>query len=238
MNRKKTIHFKGNAAGFFYYIGYGVFMREHYHLNNVRFSGCSSGAISASLLALNIDFIDAVIIPFQLQAQQMNKLALMGNWKEKIRQYLDQILPTDIDYRQLKNLKIGVQFLYRFRMFNFFDSREDLLDCLLSSTHVPFFLDYKLFYTYKGKYTLDGDLFSSYKCPKETHFISCTVSLDTRFAPKTEAQIMQLILSGYQEALKDNTLANYLSTERKQKTGNEASSSFFKELEHAFLSYS
>lgn len=234
MKYNKTIHFKGNAAGFFYYIGYGVFMREHFDLENVQFSGCSSGAISASLLALDINFVHAAIIPFNLQAKQMNKLALMGNWKGKIRQYLDQILPTNIDYQQLKKLKIGVQFLNKFRMFKKFESREDLLECLLSSTHVPFFLDYKIFAKYKGRYTLDGDLFSRYKCPQGTHFISCSVSLDTRFTPKSEEQIIQLISAGYEAATRDNALAEYLSTERKSKLGKKLLPSFFMELEHEF----
>lgn len=234
MTRKKTIHFKGNAAGFFYYIGYGIFMRQHYHLENVCFSGCSSGAISASLLALDINFINAVIIPFRLQAKKMNKLALMGNWKEKIRQYLDQILPKEIDYKELRNLKIGILFLYKFKLFKKFDSREDVLECLLSSTHVPFFLDYKLFYQYRGKYTIDGDLFSRYKCPKETLLIDCDISIKNRFTPKTEEQIIQFILTGYDIAASDTALTNYLSSERKSVINDEVLPSFLSELNYAF----
>ena len=234
MNNKKTIHFKGNAAGFFYYIGYGIFMRQHYDLEDICFSGCSSGSISASLLALDINFINAVIIPFNLQAKKMNKLALMGNWKGKIRQYLDQILPKDIDYTQLRKLKIGILFLYKFQLFKSFESREDLLECILSSTHIPFFLDYKLFYTYRGKYTVDGDLFSRYKCPEGTFLIDCDISLKNRFSPKTAEQIIEFISTGYEKAARDNALANYLSTERKPNIDKEALPSFFKELESEF----
>ncbi len=234
MTRKKTIHFKGNAVGLFYYVGYGIFMREHYHLEKVCFSGCSSGAISASLLALDINFIKAVIIPYKLQAQQMNKLALMGNWKGKIRQYLEQILPKEVDYKQLKRLNIGVLFLYKFQLLTGFESREDLLECILSTTHVPFLLDYKLFYKYKGKYTIDGDLFSRYKCPKGTFLVDCDISINDRFTPKTEEQIIQFILTGYEKAAKDVALANYLSTEGKSVIDKEVLPSFFRELEQEF----
>ncbi|MEO1262839.1 MAG: patatin-like phospholipase family protein [Bacteroidota bacterium] len=209
---KKTIHFRGNATGFFNYIGCGLFLRHHYNLSEVRFSGCSSGSIISAIMALEVDFNQAVMIPFQLQPRSNNQLALMGNWKNKLETYLWHILPAHKNYRSMERIRVGVQFMDGFQFFNSFESKDDLINCLLASTHIPFFMNLKPFDHFRGKKCVDGALFSRHDRLKEkgTFYLNHKIPFIKGISLKSEQELIQLIKDGFLEAATNQELNNYL----------------------------
>ena len=209
---ERRIHFRGNATGFFHHLGRCIFLRHHYDLSQVKFSGCSSGAIMASIMTLNIDFIKVVIRPFQLQPKGQNRFALTGSWKKKMRLFFEEILADNYNYNELTRLRIGVQFMDGFQFFENFSSKEDLMNCLLASTHIPFFMDFKPFEKFRGRVCLDGDLFSAYERIKEegVFYLNYEIPFLEAVSLKSENDLIQLIKKGYQEAKNNTELHSYL----------------------------
>ena len=234
---KKIIHFRGNATGFFNYIGCGLFLRHHYDLREVKFSGCSSGAIISAIMALEVDFNRAVIIPFQLRPNGNKQLALMGNWKRKLRAYLESILPANKNYIHLEGLRVGVQFMDGFQFFNSFQSKDDLVNCLLASTHIPFFMDYKPFDKFRGKKCVDGDIFSRYERLKEkgTMYLNYEVPFRKGVSLKTEKEVIQLIKNGFIEAAQNKELNNYLKEFQTNSFDGNHLQFFLEKLKNSFV---
>ena len=210
MSSGKSLHFKGNGTGYLYYIGYCVYLKNHFDLGKMTFSGCSSGAFTATLLALDIDPVDAVVLPFQSQAKRFSRFALIGNWKAMFRRCLERMLSESRDYRQLEHLEIGVQYLDKSELIDRFESKQDLIACLLSSTHIPFLVNFRPFDKYKGKFCLDAEVFSRYSVPEGRHRISYELSARDKFSPKTEPELFRMISDGYFRAMSDESLLRYL----------------------------
>jgi len=215
--KKKTIHFKGNATGYFYYIGYGLLLRNHYNLKAIQFSGCSSGAIIATLLALNLDLKKAATAIVQVQPKKTHPFALLGNWKKRLKEYLEYILPVERAYETVTNLRIGVEFIHQFRFIHSFTSKQDVIACLLASTHIPFFMDFRLLGKFRGKYCIDGDFFRGYERMKESNvlYINSEIPVLKSLSPLSEEQIIQLIIKGYRDAAANKQLFEYLGDDQR-----------------------
>lgn len=232
-----VIHFKGNASGYLHYIGCGLYLRQHYNLDNVKFSGCSAGAIISAIMALDIDFAKAVLIPFQLQPKSKNKFALMGIWKNKLKVYLEEILPTECNYEELKTLRVGVQFIDEFQFFEKYQSKIDLINCLLASSHIPFFMDFKPFDNFRGRICMDGDLLSSYERHKEpgTFHINYEIPFIKSISVKSESDLIALIKKGYQHAATDKNLNHYLKEHRTNSPQDKYLFEFLETIKNSFL---
>jgi len=215
--KKKTIHFRGNATGYFYYIGYGLLLNNHYNLKEIQFSGCSSGAIIATLLALELDLKEAATAIVQVQPKKTHPFALLGNWKKRLKEYLEYILLVERDYETVANLRIGVEFIHQFRFIQSFTSKQDVIACLLASTHIPFFMDFKPLGTFRGKYCIDGDFFRGYERMKESNvlYINSEIPVLKSLSPLSENQITQLIIKGYRDAAADKQLFEYLGDDQR-----------------------
>lgn len=94
-------------------------------------------------------------------------LALAGIWGSLVRQWLEEVLPEDCAELCSSRVTISVMesespipwifpLPYRRKGFSRFESKADLIDCLMASVHIPFFLDFRPFATYKDKLCIDG----------------------------------------------------------------------------------
>ncbi len=210
MKPQPSLHFRGIGTGYLQYIGYYLLLKKHYDLSGVSFSGCSSGAYTAAVMALDLSPIDAVVLPFLSQSDNFKSLAFVGKWKGMLQGCLEQLLPIDRDYSGLRNLEIGIQYLDKYELVKAFDSRQDLMACLLSSAHIPFLVNYRPFDRYRGKYCFDPEFIGSYPIPEERLLISVDLPRKVRFSPKTKPQLFDMVARGYRAAMKDSSLGTYL----------------------------
>jgi predicted acylesterase/phospholipase RssA len=165
--------FPGGGIFFYWQAGAVTFLREKgYDLTNVSFTGASAGALTATLAATGVDFEQATDLALSLAAQAgvwNRRAGLQGIWGPMIRDWLDELLPDDaielIDNQRLSLLVTPVPSFGKQRV-QTFQSRDDLIQCCLASVHIPWFLDGKLFTTYRDTPCIDGSFLA-----KDHHYL-------------------------------------------------------------------
>lgn len=126
-------------------------------------NGASAGALVAVLLACKVSPKDAVRAAYRLanEAGVFDRpLGLAGVWGELIRTWLRELLPSDAAEKCQGRVRIVVTEspTLRLRYLDDFENKEDLIDCLMASVHIPFFLDGRAAFSYKGRQYIDGSL--------------------------------------------------------------------------------
>lgn len=157
--RRQLLHFHGCGAAFPWMIGYARFVREQRGLSaRTHYSGVSSGALIALLLALDIDLDDAVTLAIDLQNEVSGRrLGLFGIWRSLLLKYYDHLIPEAAEVARLANLHIGLTELNRGTVYvSSFRDKRDLVGALLASQHVPFFMDLRPSARYRGQRYLDA----------------------------------------------------------------------------------
>ena len=152
-NKKVLNIYPGGIKGF-YEMGICTFIKEHYDLKNIVFSGASSGAWNSLLLSYKGDISHFKNIIFDINYDQNKSIyQLQQSLKNKL---LKEFSNNDFD---LKKLFIGVTVLEKLRFKTFiytdFNSLEDALNCIIASSNIPFITG-KPFYFYKNKLSFDG----------------------------------------------------------------------------------
>ena len=120
----------------------------------------SAGSITASLLITGADF-DSIPSSAVAIAEEWDiynrKLGLAGVWGTMLRQWLDMVLPKDVEEDSLRNLHIALTpTLKPSKLVSGIIERSDLIDAIMASCHVPVFLDGRPFTEYKGEQVVDG----------------------------------------------------------------------------------
>ena len=118
-------------------------MREQgYDLDLVTTSGASAGALTATLTATNVDFVEATELALQMadDAGVWDRSGgLQGIWGPLIDDWLDQLLPDNaldfVDNDRLSLLVTPVPSFGKNKVSNF-HSRRDLIQCNLASVHL------------------------------------------------------------------------------------------------------
>lgn len=211
---KKVIHFDGCGAAFPYSVGYALHLLERYVLDQtVHFSGVSSGGIVAALVAFGVDPLRSIPTAFRLQQEAQHRpLGLMGVWRKMLERYYAEILPNDYNYARSTRLHIRVtHWDFHPRFVRRFDSKGDLIDALMASQHIPFFLDWKPFARYQGSFCFDGQWFSKARpfgekvptfnvAPVGSFFKKSSVPFHEVFTRKSPERIYELLRHGYTDA--------------------------------------
>lgn len=104
-------------------------------------------------------------MPSHLRATRCPLLAgLAGIWGELVRQWLNDLLPSDAAQRTSGRVAIVVlrtlPFPRRMR-FSQFESKADLVDCALASCHIPYFLDGRFSARFRSQRWIDGSFLAS-----------------------------------------------------------------------------
>jgi len=160
---RPVIALPGGGIYFYWNAGALIYLKERYDLRECALVGASAGALAIVLAACDVDFRHATRVAYRL-AEENNlyerRLALVGIWGRLVREWLEELLPEDAHERcsgwtEVCILEVFPPPFHR-RAVSRFESKADLIECLLASAHIPVLLDYKPCASYKGKLCIDG----------------------------------------------------------------------------------
>jgi len=153
----------GSGLFFWWQLGAVAFLRDRYDLSKVRQVGASGGALAAALAACDACPDRTMDVALELSERYgvwERPLGLMGVWGRIVEEWLEALLPEDAHV--LCSGRVGVVYTVlptcEQVVVGTFSSKRDLIDCLLASAHVPFFLDFRPAKTVRGKLAVDGSL--------------------------------------------------------------------------------
>ena len=163
----KVLRFSGGGIFFFWQAGAAAYIAQHCpELRDVPVMGASAGSIAATLLASQVSFHDAAKLAIKIGKEnniwESNK-SLSGIWGSLIRSFLEEIIPDDISTESLEKINVLVtprNVLKGPRLLNQFESKEDLINALMASIHIPIFMNGKMTTSYKDKKYIDGSFWS------------------------------------------------------------------------------
>lgn len=170
--KKLTLHndiaqigFGGCGGMYNYFLGVASVLQEEYDLENVIFSGVSAGCFPALVLALGMDvkeFFFKENIPLIEHAASCSYSGL-GKWIPLVKANTLKMLPEDAYKLADKKLYFSVTEVPALKnhVITTWTSNEDMVDCMLSSGHVPLYTD-SLVATYRGKRFVDGGLSNNF----------------------------------------------------------------------------
>ena len=165
---KPTICCPGGGVYFWWQIGALKRLLELYELpKEIHLAGASAGALSVCLAQCSVDPMKAYRLAYQLAEDSdvfTNPLGLCGKWGRLVHAWLDEMLPEDAAARCSGRCRIIVTRCFdsprvlRADAVESFQSKEDLINSLMASTHLPFFMDGRPFSKRLGGTTTDGAL--------------------------------------------------------------------------------
>jgi len=155
--------FPGAGLLFWWQIGAVKYLVDHFDMRGSRCVcvGASAGALAAALLAAGVDCREAAREALELArgAQVWERpMGLVGVWGRLIRAWLDALLPSKegaVSNLGVAVMRVGVArrdqgdrwwaLLHPSLRVNSWQTREELVEVLLASAHVPLVLDGRLF---------------------------------------------------------------------------------------------
>jgi hypothetical protein len=166
----------GSGLFFWWQLGAVAYLRDRYDLSKVKQVGASGGALAAALGACDACPDRTMDVALELSERYGvwdRPLGLMGVWGRIVEEWLDELLPEDAHERCSGNVGVVYTVLPTCEQVvaDRFTSKRDLMDCLLASAHVPFFLDFKLARPVRGHLAVDGsfpDFFTEQNSPPVT----------------------------------------------------------------------
>lgn len=157
---KQVVVFKGGGQYFFWQMGVGEYLLENFEMKETMIVGASAGALAAVFLVCGINANTALECALCL-CDEVNVwdrwLKFMGIWGDMVAQWLDQLLPDNA--AELCSHKVHIlisQILKPKKVVSTFATKQELIECLLASTHIPFFMDYWPFRRFQGWWCYDG----------------------------------------------------------------------------------
>jgi hypothetical protein len=163
------------GGGIYFYWNAGVLSRlnERYDLRQCELQGASAGGLAIALLACDIDIRHATEAAYRLATENNlyeRPLALVGVWGRLLREWLEELLPEDAHERCESWIKVSVLEVnfpplesttfpsdpFVRKAYSHFESKQDLIECLMASAHIPLLLNYKPFTTFRGRLCIDG----------------------------------------------------------------------------------
>ncbi|TMW65706.1 hypothetical protein Poli38472_008348 [Pythium oligandrum] len=155
------IGFGGCGGMYNYFLGVASVLQEEYDLENVIFSGVSAGCFPATILSLGIDvkeFFFKENIPLIEDAAQ-STYAGLGRWIPMVKKNMLDMLPPDAYKKVDKKLYFSITEIPNLQnhLVTSWESNEDMVDCMLTSAHVPLYTT-SLVSSYRGKKFVDGGL--------------------------------------------------------------------------------
>lgn len=155
----KSLILKPGGLKGYYMLGISQYIKQHYDLSNWHYYGSSAGAWNALYLSCKKDkkLIDQVI---ELQQFSYNDLYdLERTIKKRITTHF---VLEDFDLSKLhicvSSKRKWVPALRKNIITSFIDL-DDLLECCISSSHLPYISNGNLFYKYRSFESMDGGMF-------------------------------------------------------------------------------
>jgi predicted acylesterase/phospholipase RssA len=164
-----AVVWRGGGIYFWWYAGVMTQLREDgVDLSRLHHVGCSAGAIAAVLAASGVDFDRAWNVALahleRNGALQNGAKACTGIWGDILRDFLDELLPSDAHRKLTESVTVVVSCVGYPSVFwregvSEFPTRDALLDAVLASAHVPLLLNGNFFAEGpSGQKLLDGSI--------------------------------------------------------------------------------
>jgi hypothetical protein len=172
----QNLIFPGAGTHFWWEAGTIQALTEEYDLSDSKFSmyGASAGSISSVLAACSVDLKNAMRVALDPPTNGLHTHA------DRIERWLQEILPQDC--ANLCSGKVNISIttitlsflpLHR-KVISVFSSKQDVIDCCLTSCHIPFFMDGHFSRTFRGDHCVDGSfLFFLHNIPWDMAEFDC-----------------------------------------------------------------
>lgn len=161
----------GFSAGgllFPYYIGVLEELRYQGKMkDDTPVAGSSAGALIAAVHASGLDTSEIFDACKDL-ARDCRVRGTRYRLREVLKRFLTELLPDDIHIRASGRTFVGItQLIPRFgsNLVSTFESKEDLISALLTSSHVPLFMERSVVTSFRGKVCVDGGFTSFLPSP-------------------------------------------------------------------------
>ena len=125
--------------------------------------GASAGALVTTLTACSVPPERTVLSAYRLGLEYdlwERPLGLAGVWGDLLRDWLKELLPEDAHVHCSHRTTLAVTRLPSMAVcgFDSFSDKEDLIEAVMASVHVPFVLDFKPWARFRGERAMDGSV--------------------------------------------------------------------------------
>jgi hypothetical protein len=182
-NTQRQLVFGGCGGMYHYMGGIASVIQENFQLGpETIISGSSAGCFPGMLLALgmNIDeMFETWNIPF-LQEVNTYRFGALGHWNNAVRRWTRTKLPENA-YQQLSGrFHISLTSVpdLKNHIIGDWNSNEDLIEGVMTSSFIPVFDLGKLTSSFRGKSYVDGSLTNSFPLPLGNDVPSCIIKRD------------------------------------------------------------
>jgi pimeloyl-ACP methyl ester carboxylesterase len=166
-----AIQFNGGGIFFWWQAGAAKFLLEHCNIDEMHLIGGSAGSITASLLLAKADFQKAA----QIAVEEVEKVGahgsisgLYGIWSDILQSFLERLIveelePSPVAKRDYSRIHIAVTPWSIYPGPHYLaniTSKNDLIEAVLISTHIPFFMNGKPWRISRDGSYLDGSFWS------------------------------------------------------------------------------
>jgi len=169
----KHVAFSVSAGCFTYQMGVAAYMQEHFDLQGVQFTGASGGSWPATVLACGMDmeYVLQTIIDEAPKCCVGRLLGAYGVYDQGVRMVFDKLFKdcTDLPDQVRGKLAIsvtrlawmkgvaGLQVPYlKDEVISDFTSNDDIIECVLASSLIPFALNGKPWVRYRNWICVDA----------------------------------------------------------------------------------
>jgi len=165
---KEGLGFGFSAGGllFPYFVGNAVALKRLGLIDDSTvFAGSSAGSLISACIVCGLDEEELMSKLLQMYRELRAKgIGTIGNVRSVTEEYANLVLPEDAHLRSSGRLNVSIVRINRQRPFlesvfvNEFHSREDLIQALLTSSHVPLYMNTKVTSEFRGRTCVDGGL--------------------------------------------------------------------------------
>lgn len=229
----KVVRFSGGGIYFWWQAGAARYLMENCDLNALPVMGASAGSITATLLALNVSFDKVAEIAIRIGDDLKvweRKSGFAGIWGDVVKQFLEEIIPENLDRNALARINVLVTPRYLVggpKLLSKFINKADLVEAIMASIHIPIFMNGKLWTSYQGKMYIDGSFWSllaNIKGPwpdgqyidKHVDVLNVDYKLDSEFRSSQKLSIVTMIKP---DDMYDMMRSGYNFMEKQDKSG-------------------
>ena len=187
---RKWIVFPGAGKFFYWQMGIAHYLNTHTHSkhkDDMLLMGESSGALTITLMACEIDPKYATEVALYHLGEAKS---VIGIWGPIVRKWLEDILPEDAAARCTDRVHIAITtwnhgcFLPERIIVSKFHDKQDLIDACLASIHIPYLIDGRMFYRFRGMWSIDGAIWATSYSLGYHPSSPCTIVFDYKRDPK------------------------------------------------------
>jgi hypothetical protein len=153
--------FKGAGGHIAWYLGYAKYLQDHTDLSNATFAGTSAGGIIATFLAAGIPIYDVWRQWFSRTIRDLPPGFRFPNkeFAPIAKKHARSLLSPEAFDRIKGRLHISLTDIHLERTsVSEFNSIDDLIECVMTSCHVPWIIDCNATNKYRDKRYMDGSI--------------------------------------------------------------------------------